>query len=137
VDVQSLSVYMTALFRVNLALRLHDETLYRVVPSSLGSSRVFFPLSAASSLGSAKDKEIQKNSIKLWKNIRYNLRLFAFTHLDLLQRMKDLKSFENTSIYQRVPRGRNYALRHYDEVYPFAALMTHQGMLPNFAGIVH
>ena len=116
VDSAEHSIYLTALYRVNMVLRMHEETL----------SRVEF----------AKESE-DAAGLKYWRNTRYNLRLFAFTHLNLLQRMYDIDAFSNAAIKARVERGNNYVLRHYDETYPYAGLMPHEGMLPNFAGIIH
>jgi hypothetical protein len=188
VDSKEHSIYLTALYRVNLALKLHDATFSKITAaleriqrednatsSSSSSSSLRQPTTTlhSSSPSSSKKKEKKEKSVSSlldededddedesskdatlhqgeveqedgasqlrdWRRVRYCLRLFAFTHLNMLQRMYDLDAFSNGVIRSRVEtRGPNYVLRHFDETYPFPGIMPHEGMMPNFGNIIH
>jgi hypothetical protein len=120
------SVYVLALIRVNIAFKLHAQTRKKVeelrnVIDSLHFSE-------------------QKQHLKLTRELetlryyRYNLRLFAFTHLSLIQRCYDRLAYSNSSLFARVMHPNpNYCLSHYKEVRPYDTRMPHEGMLPDFA----
>jgi hypothetical protein len=70
------------------------------------------------------------------REISYNLILFIYTHIRIAQRMCDLKLFSDDEFESRMKRKNisvNQFLTHYEETYPFADIMPHQGMLPDIA----
>lgn len=67
----------------------------------------------------------------------YMLRLFAYTHMDLAQRILDLEVLRDDELCVAVPRpGKNNFLTHYEECYPYPSNTPHQGMLPDLSNMV-
>ncbi len=119
------SIYVAALIRVNIAYRLHMQTKKQVEQLR---------------------KDVQEENsdrlrylrllhqLKAIREYRYHLRLFAFTHLDLIQRFYDRRAFTNASLFTRVLHPNpNYSCNHYKEVRPYDTRMFYEGMLPDFS----
>jgi hypothetical protein len=144
------SIYITALFRINVALELHESTAHRVekLKTAIGViESKLFPSSTVKKTEPLSEEQMKRlfdahaNAKEKLKNIRwlrYNMRLFVFTHLDLIQRMYNLRIFSDGALKSRVPRKNpNYVLTHYDEVYPFASRTPHEGGLPDLSKIIY
>jgi len=138
------SIYITLLYRVNIGLHLHEITADAVekmktrlkelekamFPEIQLSKEQMTPLLAKHAVLTEKLKRVRK--------LRYNMRLFVFTHLDLTQRVYDLNIFSNSEIKSRVPRkNKNYILTHYDETYPFPTRTPHEGGLPDLTKVIY
>lgn len=138
------SIYITLLYRVNLALHLHESSIDQVEKMKKDISDLEKKLFSKTPLSEEERKTIiEEHHTASWnlKNlrwIRYNLRLFVYTHLDLTQRMYDLNIFSNEHFKMRVPRkNTNYILTHYDETYPFPSRTPHEGAFPDLSKIIN
>ena len=78
-----------------------------------------------------------KRELNRLRNIRYQARLFAYTHLPLAQRIYDLCRFTDDQLHERVVResNSNYILNHITETYPYASRTVYEGMLPDISTI--
>ena len=75
-------------------------------------------------------RSVKKTSLKHM----YNLRLFAYTHLDLSERIIDHRLYTDEELSSTVHRPRdgvNQAVTHLEEAYPYDTNCPHSGMLPD------
>lgn len=92
-----------------------------------------------SSAGTVTMKEVYDGRRHLHSEQRYAymLRLFAYTHMALVQRILDLALVRDEALCAAVPRpGHNNFLTHYEECYPYATRTPHEGMLPDLSNVV-
>ncbi len=131
------SVYIAALVRVNAALSIHAQSRHRV-------EQLRYEVEQASKISDIHDEQgvraaekrvlLLSRQLKNLRTYRYNLRLFAFTHIRLIQLLYDRQAFTNSSLFEPVVHPNpNYALNYYEQVRPYDTFTAHQGMLPDFS----
>lgn len=126
------SIFAAVYIRVNCAAHIHDsmhaamydiEETYRYIDSEVVAGR-----------RTLHDLNLIDRRRKIIREKRYNLRLFIYTHLDIIAKAKELNSWKDRILMQRAKhRNANYCLRNYDEVMPYDTRVYHEGMLPDIA----
>lgn len=126
------SVYTAILLRVNVASAIHAKLLDRVENATAKMMTL--------RCDPSKQKEYGRweNYRNFVRTHRYNLRLFVFTHLDIVQRMIDLGDYTDATIFSRhTNQNPNYCLKHYREIYPHDTCVYYEGMLPDLAATIY
>ena len=126
------SAYVTALLRINVASAIHAKLLASVEAAN----------SKMISLRCDESKRVEYGRLERYRDFvrrnRYNLRLFIFTHIELIQRMNELGDYSDTKMFSRhANKNPNYCLSHYREVYPYDTCMYYEGMLPDLSPIIY
>ena len=125
------SILTCLLIRVNMSMEIHHGTLADV--KSLYSR---YKSANKNPAMWTRDEFLDvKNQLKALREKRYQVRLFAYTHLQLALRMYDLCVFDDDALNNDgVDRGNpNHRVNHITEVYPYDCVTIHEGMLPDFS----
>lgn len=122
------------LVRVNLSLNLHDALL----PKVLELRQRYRDISINPKDYRPEDLLEARIALKEARERRYQLRLFAYTHINIVIRMYELSLFKDKEMTEQyMDRGnRNYRLAHYTEVYPYSSVTVHEGNLPNLSTVI-
>jgi len=131
----------------------HSDSPSSSIPSTVAASTT----AAAHSTGKVTQESILKNRLEKARTLYFRVlsserererrraleqrcvylwRLFAYTHLGLIQRILDLGLYEDRHLMQVVDRCTHTNLNfrtHYQETYPYDTATPHQGMLPDLS----
>ena len=131
---QEYSILACLLVRVNLSLNLHEELLTGVLALRDNYRRI----NMNPKEHTPEELLDARIALKEARELRYQLRLFAYTHINLAVRMYELGLYRDEDMTNRhMDRGnRNHMVCHYTEVYPYASATVHEGNLPNLSSII-
>lgn len=126
------SVYVAALVRINVASHMHARLLHDID----------YAVNKLTAMRDHLEQHEQYRKLERYRDHlrrrRYNLRLFIFTHLDLMQMFYDLNNFTDTVMFsKRRHTNVNYCLKNYDECVPYDTCMYHEGMLPDLSTMIY
>lgn len=121
------SILTCLLLRVNLAMHVHNETFDEVK----AAYKEYKNINDHPKEYTRNDLLVAKSKLADIREKRYQVRLFAYTHMHTVTRMYDMALFTDDQLtLEGIDRGnKNFHVNHWTEIFPYSNVTVYEGML--------